>query len=226
MKNSRLLAYGSSWHLSSLSALYFAQGLPAGFLGLGLTTFLAVKGASILEISSLLSITMIPWTLKFLLGPFIDGFTLLKFGRRRFWILLSQSLMVLSLLPLFFIEIEKFSMAMAIILAIHNIFVATQDVATDALAADSLNTESLGKANGLMWGSKVFGRGIGMSVSVAIYLSYGVSAGLLILMAMISLIMLIPYLSKELKRMLFLSNQIHVKYLHWKIFYNRLNLPY
>ena len=198
MKNSRLLAYGSSWHLSSLSALYFAQGLPAGFLGLGLTTFLAVKGASILEISSLLSITMIPWTLKFLLGPFIDGFTLLKFGRRRFWILLSQSLMVLSLLPLFFIEIEKFSMAMAIILAIHNIFVATQDVATDALAADSLNTESLGKANGLMWGSKVFGRGIGMSVSVAIYLSYGVSAGLLILIAMISLIMLIPYLSTEL----------------------------
>ena len=43
MRNSRLLAYGSSWHLSSLSALYFAQGLPAGFLGLGLTTFLTVK---------------------------------------------------------------------------------------------------------------------------------------------------------------------------------------
>ena len=44
MRSSRLLAYGSPWHLSSLSALYFAQGLPAGFLGLGLTTFLTVKG--------------------------------------------------------------------------------------------------------------------------------------------------------------------------------------
>jgi PAT family beta-lactamase induction signal transducer AmpG len=198
MRNSRLLAYGSSWHLSSLSALYFAQGLPAGFLGLGLTTFLTVKGASILEISSLLSITMIPWTLKFLLGPFVDGLTLLKYGRRRFWILLSQSLMILSLVPLFFIENNQFSMAMAIILALHNLFVAVQDVATDALAADSLEPEALGKANGLMWGSKVFGRGIGMSISVAIYLSYGVSVGLALLMIMICLIMLIPYLSKEL----------------------------
>ena len=198
MKNPRLLAYGSPWHLFSLSALYFAQGLPAGFLGFGLTTYLTVQGASILEISSLLSITMIPWTIKFLLGPFVDGFTVLRFGRRRFWILLSQLLMILSLVPLFFIENGQYSMSMAIILAIHNLFVATQDIATDALAADSLEKNALGKANGLMWGSKVFAKGIGLSASVAIYLSFGVSAGLLVLMAMIGLIMLVPLLSQEL----------------------------
>jgi len=198
MKNSRLLAYGSPWHLFSLSALYFAQGLPAGFLGFGLTTFLTVQGASILEISSLLSITMIPWTIKFLLGPLVDGFTILKFGRRRFWILISQLLMILSLVPLFFIENGQYSLSMAIILAIHNLFVATQDIATDALAADSLEKKALGKANGLMWGSKVFARGVGLSSSVAIYLSFGVSAGLVVLMAMIGLIMLVPLFSEEL----------------------------
>jgi len=141
---------------------------------------------------------MIPWTIKFLLGPFVDGFTVLRFGRRRFWILLSQLLMILSLVPLFFIENGQYSMSMAIILAIHNLFVATQDIATDALAADSLEKKTLGKANGLMWGSKVFAKGIGLSASVAIYLSFGVSAGLLVLMAMIGLIMLVPLLSQEL----------------------------
>jgi MFS transporter, PAT family, beta-lactamase induction signal transducer AmpG len=198
MKNSRLLAYGSPWHLFSLSTLYFAQGLPSGFLGFGLTTFLTVQGASIMEISSLLSITMIPWTIKFLLGPLVDGFTVFRFGRRRFWILLSQLLMIVSLVPLFFIENGQYSLSMAIVLAIHNLFVATQDIATDALAADSLEKKALGKANGLMWGSKVFARGIGVSASVAIYLSFGVSAGLLVLMATIGLIMLVPLLSEEL----------------------------
>ena len=50
--------------------------------------------------------------------------------------------MILSLVPLFFIENNQFSMTMAIILALHNLFVAIQDVATDALAADSLEPKA------------------------------------------------------------------------------------
>ena len=212
MVKTRLLASASKWHLACLSTLYVSQGLPAGFLGLALTTYLAAKGATVVEISTLLSITMIPWTIKFLLGPLVDSFSFLKFGRRRFWILLSQSMMIVSLIPLLFISTDSFSMPLAFILMTHNFFTAFQDISTDALAADSLEEKDLGLANGLMWGSKVFSRGLGMAIATAIFFAYGVSAGIILLMILMLMLMLMPFLSKELpykvgsKEIAFLSN--------------------
>ena len=79
---SRLLSDGSVWHIGSLSAVYLSQGLSGGTL-FALTTYLVSIGASVGDISLLLSITMVPWTLKVFLGPLIDSFTVKKFGRRR-----------------------------------------------------------------------------------------------------------------------------------------------
>ena len=42
---------------------------------------------------------------------------------------------------------------------------AFQDISTDALAADSLPEKALSKGNGIMWGSKVFGKGLGTKKS-------------------------------------------------------------
>ena len=106
LAKSRLLSEGSAWHIGSLSAVYLSQGLSGGTL-FALTTFLVSIGASVAEISLLLSITMIPWTLKVFLGPIIDSFTLSRFGRRRFWIIVSQIAMMLALLPLTLIEIQE-----------------------------------------------------------------------------------------------------------------------
>ena len=101
LTESRLLSEGSPWHIGSLSAVYFSQGLSGGTL-FALTTYLVSTGASVGDVSLLLSITMIPWTLKVFMGPIIDSFTLKRFGRRRFWILISQISMMLALLPLVF----------------------------------------------------------------------------------------------------------------------------
>ena len=100
---SRILSEGSIWHIGSLSAVYLSQGLSGGTL-FALTTYLVSIGASVSDISLLLSITMIPWTLKVFMGPVIDSFTLNRFGRRRFWILISQIAMMLALVPLIFIK--------------------------------------------------------------------------------------------------------------------------
>jgi len=206
----RVLSSASPWHLFSLSMLYLAQGLPNGFLGLALPTYLATQGASVADIGLLLSITMLPWTIKFLYGPFIDSFSILKFGRRRFWILLSQTLMVLSLFPLVILGVENLSIInLVIILALHNVFVAFQDISTDALAADSLPEKSLSKANGVMWGSKVVGKGIGMAVATSIYFAYGTTLGISLLMVFITLIMLVPLFSKELNYKVGLEQEIY-----------------
>jgi PAT family beta-lactamase induction signal transducer AmpG len=173
---SRLLSEGSVWHIGSLSAVYLSQGLSGGTL-FALTTYLVSIGASVKDISLLLSITMIPWTLKIFLGPIIDSFTLNRFGRRRFWILISQVAMMLAVMPLVFIEVSEVNFLLICLLTAHNAFVAVSDISVDALAADSLNADQMANANGFMWGSKTLGRGIGMALATSIFFSYGVNEG-------------------------------------------------
>ena len=195
--HSRLLSNGTKWHLSCLSVLYLSQGLSAGFL-LALTTYLASKGASLVDISLLLSITMLPWTLKIFFGPIIDSLTIKRFGRRRFWIISSQIIMILVLLPLIFIEVTAVSTLLIAIFTVHNLFVAVSDIATDALAADSLKESDLAKANGYMWGSKIIGRGSGMLISSTLLFSYGFNVSILFLISCMTLVFIFPFTSSEL----------------------------
>lgn len=197
LTKSRLLSEGSVWHIGSLSAVYLSQGLSAGTL-FALTTFLVSIGASVAEISLLLSITMIPWTLKVFLGPIIDSFTLSRFGRRRFWIIISQIAMMLALLPLTLIEIQEINLTLIVLLTLHNAFVAVSDISIDALAADSLHEDQLANANGFMWGSKTLGRGSGMALATSIFYGYGVNEGFMILILLMSLAFLFPLFSIEL----------------------------
>ena len=196
---SRLLSEGSIWHIGSLSAIYLSQGLSGGTL-FALTTYLVSIGSSVTDISLLLSITMIPWTLKVFIGPIIDSFTISRFGRRRFWVLISQLMMILAVLPLVFIEVLEVNWVMISLLTLHNTFVAISDIAIDALAADSLKEDQLAKANGFMWGSKTLGRGLGMALATSVFYAYGVNEGFAILICTMSLILLLPILSKELNR--------------------------
>ena len=195
--HSRLLSNGTKWHLSCLSVLYLSQGLSSGFL-LALTTYLATKGASLVDISLLLSITLLPWTLKVFFGPIIDSLTVKRFGRRRFWIISSQIIMILVLLPLLFIDVTEVSSLLIAIFTVHNLFVATCDIATDALAADSLKESDLAKANGFMWGSKIIGRGSGMIISSSLLFSYGFNVSIFFLISCMTLVFIFPVISSEL----------------------------
>ncbi|GIS75269.1 MAG: hypothetical protein CM1200mP12_09880 [Gammaproteobacteria bacterium] len=95
----RALSSGSPWHLFCLSNLYFAQGLPNGFLFFALNTYYASQGATVAELAKFSSLLLLPWIFKGLYAPLIDAFTIRKFGRRRFWILSSQ---IVIISPFFF----------------------------------------------------------------------------------------------------------------------------
>tara|TARA_B110000263_G_C15217396_1_gene468191 strand:+ start:19 stop:1005 length:987 start_codon:yes stop_codon:yes gene_type:complete len=123
---------------------------------------------------------------------------------------MSQFLMILSLSPLVIFGVDNLSIAsLVLILVIHNLFVALQDISTDALAADSLPEKSLSKANGVMWSSKVVGKGAGMAVATSIYFSYGTTLGISVLMILIALIMLVPIFSKELNYKVGLEKEVY-----------------
>ena len=195
--HSRLLSNGTKWHLSCLSVLYLSQGLSAGFL-LALTTYLATKGASLVDISLLLSITLLPWTLKVFFGPIIDSLTVKRFGRRRFWIISSQIIMILVLLPLLFIDVTEVSSLLIAIFTVHNLFVATCDIATDALAADSLKESDLDYSTLFMSLTSLNGVGSLMLLSSILLFFSVFNVTLFFLISCMTLVFIFPFISSEL----------------------------
>ncbi len=194
----RTLSSGSPWHLFCLSNLYFAQGLPNGFLFFALNTYYASQGATVAELAKFSSLLLLPWIFKGFFSPLIDSFTIRKFGRRRFWILSSQIVIVCLLLPLTLLGSELPISTMGLVVMTINFSIAFLDLSTDALAADSLEEITLSKANGLMWGSKVVGNAVGMFLGITLFFAYDISVGIAVLIGLMMMIFLVPLYSKEL----------------------------
>jgi MFS transporter, PAT family, beta-lactamase induction signal transducer AmpG len=140
-----------------LGALYFAQGIPWGFISVGYIVFLTDQGASNTAVGSALAAAYLPWSFKAFAGPFIDLFPSRRFGRRRPYIVVAEFLMGATLLALVAIDPAQRLDLVAVALFAHNTFAAIQDVATDALAIDVLPIEERGKANSITWASKSAG---------------------------------------------------------------------
>ena len=114
------------------------------------------------EIGQLTAIILVPWSFKLIWAPIMDTFTIRSMGRRRPWIIGAELMMAVTLLG--FIGLGNPSENLRFILYmyfLHNCFASLQDVCTDALAIDILPAAEQGQMNGLMWGSKLIGKGIG-----------------------------------------------------------------
>lgn len=154
-KNGRLLAF---------FLLYMTEGIPLGFTATAIATQMRRQGVGPEMIGAFVGSLYLPWAFKWMAGPFVDTFSSDRFGRRRLWILLMQVGMALSLLvayPINFIE----SLALfTVVIAVHNAFAATMDVAIDALACNVLPESERGVANGFMFGGASVGQTVGGAV--------------------------------------------------------------
>ena len=86
-----------------LLTLYFAQGLPSGFITQALPAILREYGVS-LEMIGLSGILLAPWALKFLWAPLVDRYHSPKWGRARSWILPLQLLSALIVFAVGFVD--------------------------------------------------------------------------------------------------------------------------
>ena len=130
-----------------LIGLYFAQGLPSGILAKAIPPLMRDYGVS-LSLIGALKLLALPWFLKFLWAPVVDSI-----GSRRQWILAIQSLMLPSLLALALFDLDSLMDSdqmlwffLGLLLWINTLS-ATQDIATDGLAASQLHENQLGFAN-------------------------------------------------------------------------------
>jgi PAT family beta-lactamase induction signal transducer AmpG len=186
------------WRLVTLCAMYFAQGLPWGFMTVTLVAWLAKQGSTTDETGSLLFWCTVPWSIKFLWGPVIDRFTYAVMGRRRPWILLAQAVMLLSMLALCLLtDVANQLVLLSWLLCFHNIACSLQDVAVDALAVDILTDDERGKANGLMWGSKFLGIAGGGAGIATVMAATSFNVAVLVQVVTLLGLMLFPLLLRE-----------------------------
>jgi PAT family beta-lactamase induction signal transducer AmpG len=183
--------------LTTLSALYFAQGVPWGFISVGYAVLLADLGLGAAELGKAMGLAYLPWSFKILWGPLLDAVPPLKIGRRRPFILFAELMMGLTLLGLFFVDPVSSLGTVSLLLFAHNTFAALQDVAVDAMAVDILTEEERGRANALMWAGKSFGVVVGGSGGLLLAQELGWGALFLAMTVTMWLIALFPLLLPE-----------------------------
>ena len=184
--------------ISMLCAMYFAQGVPWGFMTVALISYLTQRGVNDAEAGQLSAIVLVPWTFKLMWAPLIDTVTIPSMGRRRPWIIGAEMMMAVSLLGLLSMgDLTENLRLLGWMFFLHNCFASFQDVSTDALAVDVLPPSEQGRINGLMWGSKLIGRGIGASVMAMVIDGWGLPTAVLVQFVTLLCVMLFPLLILE-----------------------------
>ncbi|ASP40438.1 MFS transporter [Bacterioplanes sanyensis] len=148
----------------ALIGLYIAQGLPHGFFGQAMPALMREQGMD-LTLIGLLSLVALPWALKFLWAPWLDRVALIAGEHRRSWIIaMNYSAVALLLLlasqPMsYWVDQGLWWMLAALLLV--NLSMATQDIATDALAVENISYPQRGLGNAV----QVAGYRIGMVIA-------------------------------------------------------------
>jgi MFS transporter, PAT family, beta-lactamase induction signal transducer AmpG len=177
---SRLLIFGG---------LYFAQGVPWGFFTVAIALRFTALGMSPAGLGDLMFVAWLPWAGKPAIGLLMDRIPFGLLGRRRPSILLAEAGMALTLLAMAFANPLADRQLFLVLLFLHNLLAAAQDVGTDALAIDLLAENERSRANGIMSAGKfagvvLGGQGLLWVASVAGWpAAYGLAIALLLVPA-------------------------------------------
>ena len=127
-----------------------------------MVTFLAAEGADAGDLAYLLTLGTLPWSFKFLWGPVIDRFQIpeLAVGDRGSSSLKQALIALLVTMLLVPNPTDNISLLGALFF-VYNVFTALQDVSTDALAVDVLQSHEFERVNGHMFTAKSLGGVIG-----------------------------------------------------------------
>ncbi|ATZ62716.1 MFS transporter [Acinetobacter bereziniae] len=133
------------YHYLLLFSLYWAQGLPVGFMTHALPVILRAQGVSLAHIGGF-GLLMAPWAIKILWAPLVDRYGHHQAGHYRSWMIPTQILTIVILVILSFLPIQslnepRFLFLFFIALLCMNSIGATQDIATDGLAVRILKEE-------------------------------------------------------------------------------------
>lgn len=178
-------------------SLYFSEGLMVAITTVATSLYLREKAVSIPITTLIIGIVNVPWMLKFVWGPIIDYF--IKFGRKTFIILggvLSISCMFLAS----FVDPGVSLLPFTFLIFFSHVGIGFIDVSTDAWAIDVSTEKDRGKINGSMFAGQYGAWAIGAALFPFIGSQYGYHSAYLINAILILLILLFPFIVKEIVR--------------------------
>ena len=171
---------GTLRDLCVLGSIYTAQFMPGSFFGIALVAILREQGVP-LERLALLYVFGILMMLGIVWSPFVDRLRFGSLGHYRGWLILTQSVTVLSLVVIAQFDIEDDYMPtiwVGMVLAFVGAFGA---LATDALACRLLPPERRGLGNGIQVAGGFLGHLLGGGFLLALYPLVGWSLSITVL---------------------------------------------
>ncbi|APC96259.1 AmpG family muropeptide MFS transporter [Francisella frigiditurris] len=145
--------------------LGYSSGLPLMLTASSLFLWYKDNGIEIKDIG-LLTLIAVPYTFKYLWAPILDKVTIKGFGRRKGWILLTQILIIFSIILMSQFSPDKSPLLIAFIGFLICFFSATQDIAINAYQTEILDEHERALGNAVA----VMGYRIGMLVTGALVL--------------------------------------------------------
>jgi PAT family beta-lactamase induction signal transducer AmpG len=121
----------------------FTSGLPRALPVVALQAWMAVEGVDLRTIG-IFGIVALPYTLKFFWSPLMDRFIPPFLGRRRGWIIITQLLLVASIVSIAFSQPSVSPLFVGVLALILSLFSASQDIVIDAYRTDILHPEERG----------------------------------------------------------------------------------
>ncbi len=134
--------------LRALLGLGFSSGLPLALSGATLQAWMASEGLPVSTIGWL-TLAGMPYAWKFLWAPLMDRFTLPWFGRRRGWIFVTQSLLVLLIMATGRVSPATHPWQLGMLALAMAFISASQDIVIDAYRSDLLPAPERGMGAGL-----------------------------------------------------------------------------
>ena len=151
----------------------FVSGVPLLLTITLLQAWLTDEGISKSTIG-LFALVGLPYSLKFLWAPIFDHITLSKLGRRRSWLIVTQILLIITIVSLGMTNPSMNAMNVAILATLVAFSSASQDIVIDAYRRESLTDEeqTIG-ASSYVLGYRIWALAAGAGgLILADYLSY------------------------------------------------------
>ena len=196
---------------------YFLQAIPQGLIYFSIQDWLTGNGFTIKDIALITAIASIPWSLKFIIAPFVDYYSESTMGKRRSWIVLSILFMSLTIFIAAILSKNGIDpLMLGIVFFTTLLATSILDVSTDGLAIDILNDNERGTVNGLMWAFRTFGLSLSGISSAYIMTNYGLTNAIGFIGFFILLVGVILSIFREKKtdRYLSLVTNINTKELY------------
>ncbi|HZH71902.1 MAG TPA: MFS transporter [Mariniphaga sp.] len=184
----------------TLLTLYLAQSIPMSFFSTVVPVIMRMENYS-LESIGYLQLIKLPWIVKFLWAPLVDG-TSRNTKQYRRWILSSEIFYAVVIFSIGFLNLETSFTLIIALMVIAFTASATHDIATDAFAILILKEKERSMGNSMQSAGNFLGTLMGSGVLLVIYHYWGWKYLLFALAAfvLVAIVPVIFYPAREQKK--------------------------